>query len=478
VGGARTALFNWLWARKNKGTFLLRIEDTDVERSTQASVDQILESFQWLGIDFDEGPFYQSQRLHLYQAAVQRLADEGKIYPAFETKEELEQIRNEMMEQKSTRVYDRRALKLSADEVKARMAAGEPFVWRFKTPDNGFTDVPETLMGEESCRFENSAIDDFIITRPGTLQEPGWPLYNFCVVVDDADMRITHVIRGVEHLSNTAKQVLLYNALGYTVPQFTHLPLIMKGGKKMSKRDADADPRFPVSVSARRDIGYLKEATVNFIALLGWSHPTGEEIFPLDQLIKNFSLDRLTKANANFDEDKFLHINGWYIRNLPKADIIERVKPFLERAGLVRSDRDDAWLAGIIEQVIERVTLLSDFPAALEYFFKAPDSYDAKGVKKAFADPEIAGHLRALAEKLSTIPAWEKEPLEAEVRAFGEGSGLGFGKIAQPVRLATTGRTASPGLFDVIYLLGRDETVERLKKAAELVERGAVPTAG
>ncbi len=475
VGGARTALFNWLWARKNSGTFILRVEDTDVERSTEASTEQILDSLRWLGLDWDEGPYYQSQRMELYRERLDQLCAEGKIYPAFETKEELDRMREQAMAEKRNPIYNRAALRLSPTEVEERMKSGQAFVWRFKVPDEGHTVVPETLMsGESECRFENAAIGDFIVTRPGTLDKPGGPLYNFVCAVDDADMGITHVIRGADHLSNTAKQILLLEAMVREVPVYTHLPLITRGGKKMSKRDEDADPRYPVSVSARRDLGYLREATVNFLALLGWSHPSGEEIFPLDELIREFGLERLGKANANFDEDKYLHQNGWYMRNLPAEEIVRRAIPFLEAAGLSAADRPEGWLAEVIGLEIERCRLLSEFPEALAYFFQAPESYEPKGVRKFFGSPEAAELLDQTAGILEAAEPFAGEALEPELRRLAEERQLGFGKVAQPIRLAVTGRTASPGLFDVLRLLGREESVRRLRTAAEAIRSGVL----
>lgn len=474
VGGARTALFNWLWARKNGGTFILRVEDTDVERSTEASVAQIFESMRWLGLEWDEGPFFQSQRTEIYMEHLGRLRTGGKIYPAFESKEELDAAREKAMAEKRNPIYDRASLRLSPEEVEERTRSGQPFVWRFKVPDEGHTTVPETLMsGDSECRFENAAIGDFIITRPGTLEEPGLPLYNFVCTVDDALMGITHVIRGADHLSNTAKQVLLYEAMGYELPIFTHLPLITRGGKKMSKRDEDADPRFPVSVSARRDLGYLREATVNFLSLLGWSNQSGEEIYPLEELIREFDLDRLNKANANFDEDKYIHQNAWYIRNLPAEDITQRVIPFLERAGLDTASRSEEWLRDVIGLELERCRLLSEFPAALEYFFSPPESYEPKGARKFFNSPEAADLLDAIAAVVESAEPFDGATMEPALRKLAEERELGFGKVAQPVRLAVTGRTASPGLFDVLRLLGREQSAQRIRAAANAIRSGA-----
>lgn len=471
VGGARTALFNWLWARKNNGTFILRIEDTDAVRSTEESTAQILESMRWLGLDCDEGPFYQSERRDIYREHFERLRRESKIYPAFETKEELDEMRQQAMQAGKAMVYDRRSLNMDPGEVTRRMSSGEPFVWRFKVPEDGYTEVPETLLGEQT-RFANEEIGDFIITRPGTLDDPGMPLYNFVCAVDDALMEITHVIRGADHLANTAKQVLLLHAFGYGIPVYTHLPLIMKAGKKMSKRDADADPRYPVSVSARRDLGYLREATVNFLALLGWSFPNDQEFFTVQELTENFTLDRLQKANANFDEDKYLHQNATYIRTLPIGELAERVRPFLERAGLNISDKDNAWIEALADSVRERVKLLSEFPGAVEYFFKDPEDFDPKGVKKAFTKEGVASILRDASDVLEACPNFLKDTIEAALREHGEKHDLKFGAMAQPIRLAVTGRTASPGLFDVLALLGKETTLRRIRRAAASIEAG------
>lgn len=478
LGNARAALFNWLWARRNKGTFILRIEDTDVERSTDEAVEGILDSLRWLGLDWDEGPFFQSERLEHYREHLERLREAGRIYPAFETKEELDAMREEAMRSGRTRYYNRGSLALEADEVNRRMESGVPFVWRLRVPDEGETVVPETLLGDgEAMRFPNADIDDFVLTRPGTPEKPGMPLYNFVCVVDDALMGITHVIRGADHQSNAARQVLLYEALGYPIPRFTHLPLILKANKKMKKRDADADPRFPVSVAARREIGYLPEATINFLSLLGWSFPGDREIFSRQEAIEAFTLERLVKSNANFDEDKYLHQNGVYIRSLDVGELAARVRPFLVKAG-IDAGPDEARLRAIVELVRERCRLLTDFPPAMDYFFRAPEAFDPKGAKKVFEkDPEAAETLEKAAELLGNVEPFTAAAMEEAVRTYTEATGIGLGKVAQPVRLAVSGRTATPGLFETVELVGRDETVTRLRRAAEWLRAGAVPLA-
>ncbi len=476
LGGARTALFNWLWARKNNGTFILRVEDTDTERSTKESTDQVLESMKWLGFDWDEGPFFQSERLEIYQQKLDQLWQEKKIYPAFESREELDKAREEAIAKKETPIYDRAALKLTDEEVKSKMEAGEPFVWRLKTPDDDYTDVPETLLGGEGkTRFLNKEIDDFILTRPGTLDKPGMPLYNFVCVVDDVLMEITHVIRGADHLTNSAKQVLIYEALGAEPPLFTHIPLIMKNKKKMSKRDEDADPMFPVSVSARRDVGYLKEAMVNYLALLGWSFPDDQEIFTADELIDNFTLSRLQKSNANFDEDKFLHINSVYIKQLSADDLYEKVLPFWEKAEYEIAGTEKEKLFKILLLVQERCRLLSDFPSATKFFFEAPETYDAKGAKKAFKGDDTIEIINMIIECFEKVEVFTIENVEAAMRQLSEEKEIGFGKIAMPVRISVTGTMASPGLPEVLELLGREETVKRLRTVVSHLEKGDIP---
>ncbi|MDK2971523.1 MAG: glutamyl-tRNA synthetase [Candidatus Sumerlaeota bacterium] len=476
VGGARTALYNWLWARKNEGgVMILRIEDTDAERSTDESIAQILDSLRWLGIDWDEGPFFQSRRADIYTAALKRLIASGHAYRAFETPEELEEMRATAMAEGRDPVYDRRSLNLDEATVQRYLEEKRPYVWRFKVPE-GETVVPETLLGDaEGCRFENARLGDFALTRSGTDDEWGLPLYNFCCAVDDADMSITHVIRGSDHLTNTARQMMVLNALGAPIPTYTHLPLILKAGKKMSKRDGDADPRFPVSVSARRDRGYLPEATMNFIALLGWSLDDKAEFFSRQELIEAFTLEGLSKSNANFDEDKYLHMNAWYLRNLPREDVTARVRKVLDEAGYKTAEHDAQWIDTIIGHVIERCRLLTEFPAAVSYFFKAPEAFEEKGVKKIFKG-DAAPLLREAAAVIEGLSPFDAATLEAALRALAEERGVGFGKIAQPVRLSVTGTMASPGLFDVLIGVGQQESAARMRRAAELIEKNAVPT--
>ena len=472
LGGVRTAFFNWLYARQNGGVFVLRIEDTDAERSTEESSKGIIESMKWLGLDWDEGPFYQSQRLDIYFEHLKKLADKGAIYPAFDTPEELEAMREEARRAKKNPIYDRRALRLSKDEVQHRIDSGEEFVWRFKVPDEGYTEIPELLMGtQDEHKILNSTIGDFIITRPGTKDKPGMPLYNFACVVDDALMKITHVFRGMEHLPNTPKQVLMYNAFGYEVPQFIHMPIIMKNNKKMSKRDPDYDPRFPVSILERRDLGYLPEATLNFLALLGWSHPESQELLTPEEILKTFSVDRLNKANPNFDEDKYMHTNAWHLKNKSDAELVVLTKPFMEKAGLDLSMYDEKNLERMMAMEKERCHTLAQFPEALSYFFVAPSTYEEKGVEKSFKNENADKILESAASMILGLADSDmvKETIDAKLAAFVEASGIKYGIVGPILRLALTGRTRSPGLHEVIEVLGKAETAARLQTARKFI---------
>ena len=472
LGGVRTAFFNWLFARQNNGKFILRIEDTDMERSTEESAKGILESMKWLGLDWDEGPFFQSQRLDIYRQHLDRLREEGKIYPAFDSVEELEEMREEARKAKHNPIYDRRALDLSPQQIEAKMKAGEPFVWRFKVDMDAYTEIPELLMGNEKDRhIKNSTFGDFIITRPGTLDNPGIPLYNFACVIDDALMNITHVFRGMEHLPNTPKQVLLYESFGYEVPKFVHMPIIMKNGKKMSKRDHDYDPKYPVSILERRDLGYLPEATLNFLALLGWSHPESEELLSREEILKTFSTERLNKANANFDEGKYMHINGWHLKNRDNKSLVDMVRPFLESAGFNVDMYSNDDLCKMMEMEKERCHLLSQFPDALYFFFNESCEYEEKGVDKSFRDENADYVLSMTIDMLSALTEGEKDKqtIDEKLANMVANSGLKYGVVGPIIRLALTGRTKSPGLADVLEVLGTEKACARLQKARNFI---------
>lgn len=465
VGGARTALFNYLFARHHGGTFILRIEDTDLERSTEEATAQILESLQWLGVHWDEGPYSQRERAPRHREVAERLIAEGKAYRCFTPEAEVEAMQKAAVAAKESFAFRGKDRNLTPDESAARAAAGERFCVRVKVPDGERTVVEDGLAGP--VVFEHSVLGDFVILRPD-----GNPVYNFACAVDDVDMKITHVIRGNDHLSNTPRQILVIRGMGAQTPSYTHVPLIMKAGKKMSKRDADADPNFPVSVHARRDLGYLPEATVNFISLLGWSYDAALETFTMEQAIDRFDGSGLTASAANFDEDKLTWMNAWYIRNLPKDVIVPRAVGFMKAAGLDVEGRDSAWLAGIVGLAIERVHYLRDFAPQLDYFFRAPVAFDEKGLKKVFGKDGVAESLRRTATLLEETTPFTLEAMEERFKKFCDETGEKFGNIAQPARLALTGRTATPGIFEVMFFLGREECVRRLRAAAKGIDGG------
>lgn len=466
LGGARTALYDWLYTRKNNGKFILRIEDTDVVRSTEESTQGIIDGMKWLGLNWDEGPYFQSQRLHIYNEHLDKLYRDGWVYPAFETQEELEAMRAKAMAEKRNPIYDRASLRLPPEEVERRMNSGVPFVWRFKVPDDGYTIVDELLMGGDETKVKNSTIGDFIITRPGTKDKPGMPLYNFVCAVDDVLMEITHVFRGIEHLTNASRQVLIQKALGHTPPKFVHLPVITKNGKKMSKRDPDAAGVFPVSVMARKELGYLPEATLNHVVLLGWSHPEGKEIMDAEEMIRAFSLERLNRANPNFDEKKYFHFNSHYIMQKSEAELAELILPFMEKARIDVKKFDMGTLGKMAAMERKRCKILSEFPEALRFFFEAPATYDEAGWQKTF-DQDQAAAKKALSEvivRLEKVEPFDKASIDAALHELVNITGLELKHLGPILRLALTGRTVSPGLSEMMEVMGKEEVVKRFEK--------------
>jgi glutamyl-tRNA synthetase len=486
VGGARTALFNWLYARRHGGVFILRIEDTDAERNSVAAVDQILEGLRWLGLNWDEGPFFQSQRHDIHRAWLKKLEESGGAYRSYATVQEVEAFRKAEGLQHT---FKRSRHEPPADEIKRRQDAGAPYVLRLDIGDTGAVKFRDHVRGDMS--FERAALADLVLSRAD-----GSPLYNFVCVVDDVDMAITHVIRGEDHLTNTARQIATYEAMGAPIPEFAHLPLILGADKqRLSKRHG------ATSVQQYQDEGYLPDAMINFLGLLGWSPGDERELFTRDELAKLFTLDRINKAGAVFDNQKLDWINGLYIRErVPREELYRMVEdrlrawakerfvaksvpaeaaaagggePALEapvvaqEVGVLEKLADSAWLRGIIDLEIERAKVLADFPKNLAYFFEAPSEYEEQGVKK-FIQKEGSRELMAdgLAV-LETAEPFDAATLERELRARADARGANFTKMAQPIRIAITGRTASPPLFDVLIKLGREECVRRMKAATE-----------
>jgi glutamyl-tRNA synthetase len=443
IGGARTALFNRLYARHNGGRFILRVEDTDRERSTPEAAQAILDGMTWLGITWDEGPYFQMERMELYRKEAKRLLREGKAYRCVCTKEELDARREEIAARKEKPRYDGRCRDLSPEATE-----GKPSVLRFRTPRTGQTVVHDLLRGD--VVYENAELDDLVFLRTD-----GSPTYNFVVVVDDASMGITHVLRGDDHLNNTPKQVLLYEALGYPLPRFGHFPLIhgMEGGK-LSKRQDD------VSVTAYREKGYLPEAMVNYLVRLGWGHGD-QEIFSEDEMIRLFSLEHVGRSPSKFNLDKLQSVNAHYIKNADPSLLAGLLVPFLAKRGIEAAPSPR--MTAIVRTLRTRARTLEEMADAAEFYFREKPTDPSVAAK--FLTPGIAPVLREIAEAFSALdpfaPAGMEETLNAVVERHG-----GDLKVHQPIRVALTGKTASPGLFEVMEILGRDEVVRRLIRAA------------
>lgn len=442
MGGARTALFNWLYARHHGGVFVLRIEDTDPERSTQASIDAILDAMTWLGLDWDEGPFFQTQRMDRYRAALDELHRLGRAYRCVCPPEQLEAQREQALAEGRKPMYDRRCrdLEIGPDDPR-------PFVWRFKTPLTGETVVEDMVRGR--VVFQNEELDDLVLVR-----SDGTPTYNFCVVVDDADMRITHVIRGEDHLSNTPRQILMYQALGLPVPRFGHLPLI----KGLSKR------KGAQSVQAFREQGLTSAGVVNYLARLGWSHGD-QEIFTRDELIRLFEMDAVGKAGGQFDQAKLEWVCAWHVHNGDPAALAHQVLPFLQRLGV--EPLPDRFMEQAVLQVRERSANLIQLADALLPYYRRLDPDEAALKHLRGAGPE---QLRDLARRLAEVEPWDEQSVAAAFHAQAEALGVKLGKVAQPARAALTGRTVSAGIFEVCTLLGQDEALARLEGAARRLE--------
>jgi glutamyl-tRNA synthetase len=443
VGGARTALYNLLFARHTGGTFVLRIEDTDVERSREELTAQILSAMEWLGLEYDEGPYYQSQRGELYQAAVEKLLAEGKAYRAFETPEELDAERKKAEAAGKAYRYSGAGRALAPEEAARRALAGERHVVRLRMPDEPLV-VDDLIRGR--VEFPAEALDDFVLVRSG-----GHPLYHFCVCVDDTDMRITHVIRGDDHLANTPKHVALFAALDAELPKFAHLGMIYgTDRKKLSKRHGAA------SVEEWRDAGIFPEALVNFLALLGWSPGDDREIMTLDEMIRDFSLDRVGASPSVFDPEKLLWMNSKYLAAMTPAELHAR----LGAADGVLPPEPVALAAIALHR--ERSRTITELRAAIADYASDPAGYDPAGVKKNVG-PETPPLLAALAERLASAAEFRKEPLEAALRELATEKGIPAGKLIHPLRLALTGKTVGAPLFDVVELLGRETVARRIE---------------
>ena len=465
VGGARTALFNWLLARRGGGEFVLRIEDTDRDRSRPEHVDAILNGLKWLGIDWDEGPYFQAAGVERHRADALRLLDEGRAYRDFTPREDFERARDAAVAAGKgavTRLSRELAGRVSAAEGARRAAAGEPFAVRFLVPD-GETSWRDLVHG--NMRFANTEIDDFVILRGD-----GTPTYNLAVVSDDADTAITHVLRGDDHLSNTPKQILLYEALGRPVPEFGHLPMILgPDGKRLSKRHGAR------AVDAFRAEGVLPEAMVNFLALLGWSPGTDEELLSRDDLVERFSLERVLKKGAVFDPAKLFWMNGRHIAGMEAGELVAALVDALVREGVAREDIElgDEALTRMVVALAPRSRTFVEMARLARPYIGPVREYDAKAARKSwYRDPAGAvAVLEAVGDRLEAV-RWDEGALEDALRGLAGELGVGAGKVFQPLRLALTGSGASPGIFDVLLILGRERSLRRVGRAVGRIAEG------
>jgi len=447
VGNARTAIFNWLYARRMKGKFILRIEDTDAERSTQEAIDVIFEALEWLGIDWDEGPYYQTKRLDIYSDYLERLINSGRAYYCTCSPDEIEVMRQKAMATGGKPKYDGTCRNKGLSKMPGA-------VIRFKAPLSGTTVVEDVIKG--NIVFQNDELDDFILCR-----SDGIPTYNYAVVIDDMTMQVNTVIRGDDHVMNTPKQILIYKALDCPLPIFGHVPMVLGTDKsRFSKRHG------AVSVSAYRNMGILPDAMLNYLVRLGWSHGD-QEFFTRRELIEVFDLEHIGRSAGVFDPEKLLSLSADHIRAMPPEKLVEPLKPFLKQHGIEIGDRN--LLIKVIETLHARSKTLDEMAESALFYFADDVSYEEKAVKK-FLKPAAVEALQLLIDQLEKLEDFSEKKLETAFKTVMDQTGLKLGKIAQPVRVALTGRTASPGIFEVTAILGKDKVVSRLKKAIRFIE--------
>jgi glutamyl-tRNA synthetase len=450
IGGVRTAIFNWLYARHNKGQFVLRIEDTDKERSTEESVSEIFEGLKWIGLDWDEQPMRQSSNLSNYKKLADKLIEDGNAYRCYCTAQEIEERRKEYKEKNIIYRYE------GTCRNKDKAATGKPFAVRLKTPASGLIEIHDKLRG--TIHYDLKEIDDFVI-----IKRDGFPTYNFAAVIDDNSMGITDIIRGDDHLSNTPKQVLIYNFLEFDKPNFAHVSMILGQDKsKLSKRHG------AVSILSYRDKGYLPESMLNFLVRLGWSY-SDKEIFSKEELIDLFNLENLGKTPAVFNEEKLLWLNTYYIKNLPIENICKHAIPFFNKSGIdIGSDRDK--FKNVLNILKERVQTLDEYPLKSAYFFKEVTEYEEKAEKK-FLNEKTLPILEKIKIELSGLESFNSGSLHKTFENITGELDLKFGNIAQPLRVSLTGGTVSPGIFEVIELLGKETTIRRLENAINHIKK-------
>jgi len=465
IGGARTALFNWLYARNKNGQLVLRLEDTDSLRSTEDSAAGILDGLRWLGLDWDEGPdiggpcgpYRQSERLSIYQAYLQKLLDEGKAYYCCCTAAELHEKREKAQQEKRNYLYDGSCLNLTPEQIAANIEHGLNPVIRLKVPRQGQTVVDDLIRGEVA--FDNGLLDDFIIAK-----SDGWPTYNFAVVIDDYTMKISHVIRAEEHLSNTPKQLQVYYALGLTPPRFAHVSMILAPDRsKLSKRHG------ATSVQEFRDEGYLPEALVNYLALLGWSPGENIDVFPWEEMPQRFSLDDVSRSAAIYDLKKLAWMNGHYISAASVERIVKMLEPSAQENGWLQADNID-YFNKVIDLVRTRARTVNEILGLAEYFFEDPTEYDQKGLDKYFCSGSLE-KLAAVLDVVSHVQSFTAPELEESIRIKADELGFKASELIHPARLALTGRTSTPGLFEIIELLGSQTSQARICNAMNFIQK-------
>ena len=453
IGGARTALFNVLFTLQHNGNFILRIEDTDIQRSTEEFVESILEALNWLTLNYyNDSIFYQSKRIDTYKSYAIKLLEECKAYKCYCSPEELEKIRKDQMKAKKPPKYPSICRNGRPDREKK----GLPYAIRFKTPREGFTELTDIIKGQ--VRFSNEELEDFVLMR-----SDGNPTYNLCVVVDDYEMSITHVIRGDDHIVNTSKQILLYSALGLDIPKFAHVPMILGPDKqRLSKRHGTT------SVQAYKETGFLPKALINYLVRLGWSY-SDQEVFSFDELVEKFRLENVGKSPAVFNTQKLLWLNHVHIKSMPTNELASYLEPFLKKRNIEAKNGPDLWLK--IDTLRERSKTLVEMADWMRfYYLKKIETYDENAVNKFFR-PGILTIFEELTYKIDQLEHFEEVHIQAIFKDMMETRGLSLGEVAQPVRVALTGGSVSPGIFEVIAAMGKEMVLERLKDAIGFVKK-------
>lgn len=466
VGGLRTALYNFLFARKYSGTFVLRIEDTDRNRYVEGAVENLIKALNWAGLQYDEGPevggnfgpYLQSERLEIYKKYANKLIEKGKAYYCFCSPERLKALREEQEKQKLPQAkYDKHCLHLSKEEIEEKLNSGIQKVIRLNVVQNETIKFDDIIRGH--VEFESNNVDDQVL-----IKSDGYPTYHLANVVDDHLMKITHVIRGEEWLSSTPKHVLLYDAFGWERPVFAHLPLLLNPDRsKLSKRQGD------VAVEDYRDKGYLKEALINFVALLGWNAGDDKEFYYMNELINNFSLERVNKSGAVFDLQKLNWLNAEHLRKKSNQELLILLKDELQRSKFKDQFFSDEYLIQIIEAMKERVSFIKEFIDSCVYFYQAPAEYEQKAVEKNWR-PETSNHLIKLKEEFSKLSNPTKEDYEQALAKVSEELNVGKGKLIHPLRLALSGQSTGPGMFDLLFILGKDEVINRIETAIKILK--------